>query len=159
MASTAEQRLPAPQDAPAWPPAPVDIPGLPDIYAMQCVGDCMVPELVDGSTLLFDKLSPVREGDLVVIWKRPDLVRPGALPGIVKRLVLDVFKETYPYTPHPDDNVIPAIVVGMNNPPRRFHIRCDHIAAMHRCLGPVSRASDGSACMSQALIDAARRGE
>jgi phage repressor protein C with HTH and peptisase S24 domain len=153
MAQAAQQRLAPPADA------PIDIAGLPDLYAMQCVGDCMVPELADGSTLLFDRLAPVREGDLVVIWKRPELVPPGAVPAIVKRLVKDWFKESYPYTPHPDDNVTPTITVEQLNPRRRFHIPCDRIQAVHRCLGPVTRMPDGTAGAAQALIDAARRGE
>lgn len=138
----------------------VDIDSLPDVYAMKCVGDCMEPEIADGAALVFDKLSPVRTGDLVIVWSQAGRLAPGDVQAIVKRLVMGAGPHiAFPYTPHPESTIEPLIMVQQNNPPQRMTIPCERIAAVHRCLGPVRRAADGSARLPKDLIEAARGGE
>lgn len=135
----------------------IDIASLPDIYAMGCVGDCMSPLFEDGVTLIFDKIAPVRRGDTVVIWWKPEFQPLDTPPAIVKRLVMDFPFMEYPYEPHPDNNVIPSIVVSMLNPPRQMRINCERIAAIHRCLGEAVRGIDGEALLATGVLEEARR--
>lgn len=61
---------------------------LPELYAMICEGSCMEPEFANGDVLLFNKDEPFSSGDLVALYLRPELVRPGQCQAAVKRLVL-----------------------------------------------------------------------
>lgn len=135
----------------------IDIASLPDTYAMTCIGDCTSPLYKDGATLIFDKVAPVRRGDTVVIWWKPEFQPLDTPPAIVKRLVMDFPFIDYPYEPHPDDNVIPSIMVSTLNPPRQFRIYCERIAAMHRCLGEAVRGENGEAMLATGVLEEARR--
>ena len=61
---------------------------LPDRYGMIVKGVCLEPEIADGSCLLFDKTASYKPGDLVILWRRPELVKPGQPQSIVKRLYM-----------------------------------------------------------------------
>jgi hypothetical protein len=139
-------------------PVAIDASVLPDLYAMICIGDCMEPTYKDGVTLLFDRVAPVSRGDTVVIWWKPEFQPLDTPPAIVKQLDMDFPFMKYPYEPHPDNDIIPSIVVSMLNPPRRFRINCERIAAIHRCLGPVVRDRRGNAMASASVIETARKG-
>jgi hypothetical protein len=68
---------PALEFAPPWRKPPVqliDVATLPDLYAMQCIGRCMEPEVAHGSTLVFDKFAPCRPGDIVVVIRSAEAV-------------------------------------------------------------------------------------
>ena len=117
----------------------IDPSQLPDVYGMRVAGDCMAPEIPDGSLLHFDKREPVKAGDTVIIYARPELVRPGGMQAQVKRLVLaipDCVK--FPFRQHPDSNVSPLIIAEMLNPPRQLMINCSDVLAVHKCMGPLS---------------------
>jgi hypothetical protein len=105
---------------------------VPDLYALLCTGDCMTPEIPDGARVLVDKREPVKAGDLVIIWlqsgRRPKLKRLAiAPPPWVK----------FPFRENPNSEATPLVIVEMINPSRTFQIRCDAIAAMHKCMGLV----------------------
>src|SRR4051794_3075305 len=64
---------------------------LPREYAMMCEGDCLEPQIADGSKLLFSTKAAYKESDFVAIWLLPEFVAPGALQAKVKRLALEIF--------------------------------------------------------------------
>jgi hypothetical protein len=63
---------------------------LPDEYGMRELGDCMLPEIADNALLHFDKREPVKTGDTVIIYRRPEIVPEGQPQAQVKRLVLAI---------------------------------------------------------------------
>jgi len=109
---------------------------LPDKFALRVVGDCLAPLIKEGDAVVVDKQLPYAAGDLVVIFMRPELVKPGELGIYVKRIVMNMMQGvTFPYVAHPDSNVIPVIIVEQDNPRRQYTITADRILAIHRCLG------------------------
>lgn len=116
----------------------IDPSELPDRYAMICEGICLEPEIADGTKLLFDKNEPFTSGDLVVLFRRPELVRPGQHQGIVKRLVMAPPPwVTFPYKDHPKSEVRALVIAEQFNPRRQFAIPCEDLLGIHKCLGPV----------------------
>src|SRR5436305_236568 len=96
------QRAPAPSL-----PTFVDPATLPDQYGMRMVGDRMSPEIEDKALVWFDKREPVKAGDLVAIYRRPDLVPAGQHQAQVKRLVLNIMAGvTFPHRDHPGPEVL-----------------------------------------------------
>ncbi len=113
---------------------------MPDIYAMGCAGDCLLPVFKDGCFLKFSKSEPYEVGDFVVLYKRPELVRPGGFQAIIKRLVnKPAAWVTFPWKNHPNSDAHPAVMVAQLNPPRTFAVPCDHLLGIHKCLGEVGR--------------------
>ena len=111
---------------------------LPPVYALTCLGDCMMPEIKDGEHLGFDRDAPVKRGDLAVFYIRPELVQPGALQARVKRLVLAPPPfVTFPYNEHPDSEIAMLVIAEQLNPARRFGIKCSDLLGIHRCIGPI----------------------
>ena len=103
----------------------------------------MSPEIEDKALVWFDKREPVKAGDLVVIYRRPDLVPAGQHQAQVKRLVLNIMAGvTFPHRDHPGSEVVPVIIAEMLNPKRQFSIRCSDVLAVHKCMGllPEERA-------------------
>lgn len=118
-------------------PSPLLIPDeMPDVYAMICEGICLEPEIADGSKLAFDKRVPVQAGDLVVIIRRPEIVREGQHQGIVKRLVTNIPPwVSFPWVDNPKSEVHPLVIAEQFNPPRQFMMKCGDILAIHKCMG------------------------
>jgi hypothetical protein len=118
------------------PPA-IDPATFPDRYALTIHGDCLTPTVRHGDEAIFTKLEKPAAGDLVVIWLRPDLVKPGEPPCMLKRLVLapPSFVKAFPWTDHPASDVRALIVIEQLNPPQRFSIMCADIVALHRFVG------------------------
>jgi hypothetical protein len=117
----------------------IDPATLPNDYAMICEGKCLEPEILDGAKLHFSKVEKYTQGDFVIIWFKPELVKPGRHQALVKRLWLDVFPNLkFPYKAHPDSNVVPVIAAEMLNPPMRFFYPVTDILAVHKCMGVVS---------------------
>jgi hypothetical protein len=116
-----------------------DLSYLPDRYAMVCHGDCLEPEIASGSCLIFDKTEPFKAGDLVILFRRRDLVPDGQFQGIVKRLVMrpPPWVKGFPYQDHPRSVSDALIVVEMLNPRRLIQIRCADLLGVHKCLGVV----------------------
>ena len=116
----------------------VDPLDLPDRYAMIFEGVCSEPEIVDGTHLLFDKHEPFGAGDLVVLFRRPELVQPGQHQAIVRRLI--IFPPpwvSFPWRENPKSEVRAFVIVEQVNPRRQYAILCADLLAIHKCLGPV----------------------
>ena len=117
-------------------PAPSDPIDLPDRYGMIVDGKCMAPDVPDGATVVADKTVPVRAGDLVIIYPRPEWVGPGQHPGMVKRLVIGPPPYVaFPFDEHPDSEALSVIMAEQINPVCGYTIRCDRIQAIHRVIG------------------------
>jgi len=65
----------------------IDLSTFPDPYAMEAIGNCLSPFVEDGARLVFSTTAPPVVGDLIALYLRSDLIRPGEMPVIVKRLV------------------------------------------------------------------------
>jgi hypothetical protein len=90
-----------------------------------------------GEQAIFTKLEKPKAGDLVVIWLRPGLVKPGEPPCMLKRLVMapPSFVKAFPWTDHPASDVRALIIIEQLNPLQRFSIMCADIVALHRFVG------------------------
>ena len=118
-------------------PPPSDALNLPEWYALQCVGDCMAPTLKDGCKAVFHTKSPVKKGDVVVVWFRPEVVRPGGHQALVKRPALALRPGlTFPYREHPESTVAMIAMLSMDNRPHEWlPVPCADILAMHKYVG------------------------
>ncbi len=144
---------PLPQPAAPTPNVILDPSKLPDQYGMICEGVCLEPEIADGACLLFDKNAPYKRGDFVILFRRPELVKPGQHQAIVKRLYMAPPPwVTFPYRDHPKSDVRALIIAEQLNPHLQFAIPCEDLLAIHKCLGLVpegmraKRVSETEAC-------------
>jgi len=106
----------------------------PEQFSIVGCGVCMQPEIMDGTPLLFDRSGPVREGDLVAVWRRPEWTPQGECQILIKRLVRGL----------PSGMVLPgnrssraSIRVRMLNPLREWDIPVGSLLGLIRCMGPV----------------------
>jgi hypothetical protein len=114
----------------------IDPAQVPERYALIVQGDCMAPLHRDGDVVTADKRAPYEAGDLVVIYIKPELVKPGRCNAMLKRLVsIPHWATTFPFKDHPESEVIAIATVETLNPPRRLHYRCADVLAIHRCTG------------------------
>jgi hypothetical protein len=138
-AAKARKAPPAPVAAPAALPryfadkrvlgtfrSPIDDPGG---YGATVDGDCMAPLIRNGDLVVVSPAMAVRKGAIVTIT-----FKNGRKP-IVKRLAEDLRK------PHPGDEVVFLVAVGMLNPPRRMFIDPAEIDCIHAVAG-VMRADE-----------------
>jgi Peptidase S24-like len=129
---------------------------------MRVIGDCMMPEIADNDLLHFDKHEPVKAGDMVAIFLRPELLSPGELQVRVKRLATDIpHWVTFPYQDHPDSDVHALIIAEMLNPRRRFMVKCSSVLAVHKCLGhlPLEQRTPGPCIPAPKLTRQRRMGD
>ena len=111
---------------------------LPDVYAMGCDGQCLLPFVPDGASVAFSKLETPGAGDFACIWLRPEIVKPGHHQGILKRLVLGIPDWVkFPWTDNPQSDVVPIIIAEQFNPAGQYRIRCSDVLAVHKALGYV----------------------
>lgn len=113
---------------------------MPERYHTTVLGDCMSPLVENGAEMAFDTMARPQSGDLVVLFLRPEAIKPDQPQGSFKRMVLGVphFVAEFPFKQHPDSEVSPSLVVECLNPPRRFYIPCSNVLAIHKCIGPAS---------------------
>jgi len=116
----------------------IDPAALPDEYGLVLAGDCMAPLLPDRATIACSRSASYEPGDLVVLWFRPELVKPGHEQCVVKRLVIAPPRSLkFPHRDNPGSEALPIVVVEMLNPPARMMTRCAHLLAIHKVLGTV----------------------
>lgn len=113
----------------------------PDVYALRVRGACLAPTIPDDCHVICDSRLSVVPGDIVVVHFCPERVRPGGDTCILKRLVIGPPNTiSFPFVNHPDSNLVPAIILEMDNPKRRLAVPCDAVMAIHRCVGPVDES-------------------
>ncbi len=117
----------------------------PDAYGCPLSGTCMAPVLNDGDMLLLSPAGLPQPGNFVLL-----IPAQGGTPWL-KRLVLA------PMLPvgnplHPDSDVAPVLIVDMLNPPRRFIVSTDRLAAMHRVVGVIRKEEVAAARTAAARV-------
>jgi hypothetical protein len=122
---------------------------LPDYYAMVCDGACLAPVVCDGAVVAISKTDKPRQGDFIAVWFRPEFVKPGEHQVIFKRMFLDLpgIVEGFPYEGSPNpDAAMPALVIEMFNPEKKFPIPCNMVMAIHKAVGllPAPKGSGGT---------------
>ena len=106
----------------------------PEQFSMVGCGVCMQPEIIDGTPLLFDRTAPVRAGDIVAVWLRPECTPPGEHQILIKRLVRGLpLGMTLPG----NRSSLASIRVRMLNPYREWEIPVRFLLGLIRCMGPV----------------------
>lgn len=110
----------------------IDPADMPDLYALTAYGRCMEPLYTDGVLLVGDKHETAEPGDVVILHFRRDIAPHYGAPGWIKQLV----------QVEPDGGLI---TVEQINPPCRYVVPIDHVAAMHKCVGTATRGGKGIA--------------
>lgn len=111
---------------------------LPDLYAMGVEGDCMEPAIRSGGKVLVDRTKPALPGDFVVIYQRPEVVKPGQHQALVKRLVTAIPPfVSFPWRDQPGSEASAVFIAEMDNPRTRLLWHCRDLLAVHHCVGPV----------------------
>lgn len=108
----------------------------PPIYAMIADGTCMEPQIPDGTKLVFLRDAVYRPGDLVILHRRPELVRPGEHQMIIKRLVIAPPQAYWRPGWVNNPGLKPVVIVDMINPARRLFFDPSHLLGIHKCRGP-----------------------
>lgn len=128
-------RIKAPQAAPA--PGPgvpfMSAAEIPDVFAMRLSGDCLSPLLNDGDEVVFERAGRPEAGELCIFIMRPELVRPGGMQCIVKRLAMAIPPYvTFPWQENPRSEVHALVVAEQLNPPRQYMMKCESLLGVHR---------------------------
>ena len=94
-----------------------------------------------------DENGALRAGDVVVLWFRPELITPGGLPGIIKRVgMMPPPWVTSSYRDHPQSEVLALIMLETNDQPDKLlRVRCRDLLAIHNDRGAfkgVARITD-----------------
>jgi hypothetical protein len=90
-------------------------------------------------------------GDIVVLWRRPELISVGQRQGLLKRLT-SALPETI------DANAIPpaVILVETSNPARTYVVPLDQVMAVHKLVGIVDEGG-AEPDIGELVIEARRR--
>ena len=106
----------------------------PDIYMALTVGDCLVPEINPGETVIVSPAAAPEPGNFVIIWLKKGTPK-------VKRLVFRLPTISVP-APGSDSNVMPALVLEQINPARTFWIPMDKVRAVHKVIGTFTESAE-----------------
>lgn len=113
-------------------PDAIDPTTLPDTYAMQCKGDCLMPVYPTGTKFLLSTTERRRVGDFVALWRRPELTGKDQYQSLLKRLITPIPRRWTGKNRH----MPPVILVETLNPKRTWVVPMDQLAAVHRTTGP-----------------------
>lgn len=85
-------------------------------FGLTVRGDCMSPEIPDGTNIVVHRDIMPKAGELAVVFFKPEVVRAGGLQAVVKRLVTNVPPFWKPGKPikRPADsisNISPCLIV------------------------------------------------
>ena len=110
----------------------------PKRYIVMLAGACMQPVMKDGAAVMVDRDARPKAGDLVVIYFKPEHVRPGQSNSSLKRLVTNIPDYVkWPWTEHPKSDVHAMVVFEMLNPPEQFQCKAQDLLAIHKVIGQV----------------------
>ena len=116
----------------------VPFPGatFPELYAMKLSGDCLAPDLMDGDEVKFSSVEPPVVGEFCIFIMRPELVRPGGMQCMIKRMVMAPPPYVkLPFREHPDSEVHALVIAEQLNPRRQYMIKCENLLAIHKFVG------------------------
>lgn len=101
--------------------APGNLSKVENAYAVEVVGDCMIPRYEPGELVLIHPTRPVHSGSYVLLQIRD---RQGELVGLIKKFVRATQGQ---------------VVVAQLNPPQELTFDKEDVIAMHRILGSQER--------------------
>jgi hypothetical protein len=132
---TPAKPAPAARQEPSRPA--IDPATLPDEYCMALDGDCLEPVIPNGAAVMLRKSESYGVGDVVAIWLKPEAVRPGAHPVLLKRITMKAppWVKGFPYADHPESEVAAIMMVEQLNPPASYTVTCRSILAIHKAVG------------------------
>ena len=109
---------------------------LTDFYLVVAEGHGMEPLVSHGAMLLVDaRRAFVRKGDLVLVFRRPEVVPRGDYPVLLKRLLQDTAPwVTFPYVFHPEGEIHDYLWVETLNPQRASVYLCENLLTVHKVL-------------------------
>jgi len=108
----------------------------PEVYAMKLSGDCLAPELMDGDEVKFSSVEPPVVGDFCIFIMRPEMVEPGRMQCIIKRMVMAPPPYVkLPFRENPKSEVHALVVAEQLNPRRQYFIKCENLLAIHKFVG------------------------
>jgi hypothetical protein len=118
-----------------------DVASIPETYAMQLRGSCLDPELMDGDEVVFTSTEPPMAGEFAIFILRPELVSPGGVQSMIKRLVMAPPPYvTLPWRENPKSTAHAVVVAEQLNPGRQYFIKCERLLAVHRFVRVQTRA-------------------
>lgn len=108
---------------------------MPARYIMQAEGDCLVPLLRNGGRIEVSSTDHASPGDLVLIYRFAQFVKPGEWQIVVKRLEWDA--RTGELTPVMFRDGKPVglghgVLASMLNPPRKLFYPVEQVEAVHK---------------------------
>ncbi len=106
----------------------------PKIYMAPVEGDCLVPKITSGESVIVSPAAAPEPGDFIVIW--PVKGKPNC-----KRLTFRLCPLSVP-APGSDSNVMPALVFEQINPERRYWLPMDKVRAVHKVIGTLKESAD-----------------
>lgn len=108
---------------------------LPELYGLQVAGDCLHPEVPDGSVVHVSTTENPRPGDFVVIYRWARFVQPGEWQVLVKRLVLDI-RNPASEVRLPGPHSL-GVLCEMLNPPTRLVYPAEQVEAVHKVVSVI----------------------
>jgi hypothetical protein len=96
-----------------------------------------LPLIPDRAAVMIKKSEPFGVGDVICIWFRPEIVRPGGPQSWLKRITMNAppWVKKFPYKDHPESDVQALIMIEQLNPPTGYRIKCADIIAIHKAVG------------------------
>jgi hypothetical protein len=111
--------------------------GLPDFYLAEIDGDAMAPLARDGATAVVDSRERPEEGDLVLVFRAPQFVKPGEFPVVLLQLTDISPWVRFPCrrTPSGDpDEIHDYMHTRQLNPARSLVYVLDNVLTVHKVL-------------------------
>lgn len=122
----------------------LDPASLPVQYGMHVVGRHPLPPLSPGAVAYFDVRAAAGDGDLALIYFRPDAVARGRPWRALRRVLVGVPTHIrLPHRPGPADTVAPGILLQADEPDRAVFVPCEDVLALHRCIGYAPKGRQG----------------
>ena len=119
-------------------PAPLDPNSFTGFYGMVIYGSCMEPAFPNNAIAKVCSDKPYKQGDVVVAWIRPELLKPGSAPALIKRVVMmpPPWVKAFPYKEHPDSEALAMVMLGQDDrPDEMIPMRCSYLLAIHKVVG------------------------
>ena len=117
-------------------------------------GDCLEPMIPNGAAVMLRKSESYGVGDVVAIWLKPEAVRPGAHPVVLKRVTMKApqWVKRFPYADHPESELVAIMTVEQLSPPASYTIICSNILAIHKAVGHVPAGGTIGGTISSANV-------
>ena len=102
-------------------------------YAMEYTDHAFEPEFTKGDRVVFSLTKRHEAGDVVALWLRPEALR--GRPQVSVWRVINALGCSVPFTPHPDSEVHPVLIVQSAIDGKGRAIRAEDILGVHPKIG------------------------